>query len=144
LLNPEYNINPVAGNSLGYTHSLETKEKMSRMALGRKHTEEVKLSMSESPRRGGANNSFYGKTHTLDSLALMKANKNRINPPVPGLEVEITDLETEITTKYSSIRKAVESINSHVRTILRREKTQIEKGVNTPYRNRYIISIKRN
>jgi group I intron endonuclease len=143
LLNPEYNINPVAGNSLGYTHSLETKEKMRIMALGRKHTEEVKLSMSES--RRGANNPFYGKTHTLDSLALMKANnKNRINPPVPGLEVEITDLETGITTKYSSIRKAVESINSQVSTILRREKTQIEKGVNTPYRNRYIISIKRN
>ena len=35
------------------------------------------------------------------------------------------------------------SINSDIKTILRREKTQKEKGINTPYRNRYLILIKR-
>jgi hypothetical protein len=45
---------------------------------------------------------------------------------------------------YSSIRKAAESINSDIKTILRREKIQTEKGINTPYRNKFLICIKRN
>jgi hypothetical protein len=72
------------------------------------------------------------------------AFKNRINPPIVGLEVEITDLETKTTTVYTSIRKAAESINSDIKTILRRENLQIKKGINTPYKKRYIITIKRN
>jgi hypothetical protein len=62
---------------------------------------------------------------------------------ITRLEVEITDLETKITTVYKSIRNAAESINSDIKTLLRREKSQLEKGINTPYRKRYIIVIKR-
>jgi hypothetical protein len=68
---------------------------------------------------------------------------NRENLPVPGIEVEITDLQTKLTTTYDSIHKAANAIDSDIKTILRREKSQLEKGVNTPYRNRYIIVIKR-
>jgi len=73
-------------------------------------------------------------------------NKNRINLPISStrsLEVEITELETKITTVYFSIRKAAKAINYDIKTILRREKQQIEKGEITPYKNRYIIFIKR-
>lgn len=50
---PEYNLNPFAGNSKGYKHTQESIEKMRYLALGRKHTEEVKKSMSEN--RSGIN-----------------------------------------------------------------------------------------
>lgn len=109
-------------------------------ALGRKHTEKVRLAMSES--RKGKNNPFYGKTHSEKSLALLKAAAaNREKTPVPGIEVEITDLETKLTTAYESIRKAARAIDSDIKSIIRREKSQLEKGINTPYRNRYMIVI---
>jgi group I intron endonuclease len=41
-LKPEYNINPIAGSTKGYKHTIESIEKMREVALGRKHTEEVK------------------------------------------------------------------------------------------------------
>lgn len=114
-------------------------------ALGRKHTEKVRLAMSES--RKGKNNPFYGKTQSLrqeKSLALLKAAAaNREKTPVPGIEVEITDLETKLTTTYESIRKAAKAIGSDIKSISRREKSQLEKGINTPYRNRYMIVIRR-
>ena len=115
---------------------------MANIALGRKHSEETKQFMSES--RKGVNNPFYGKTHSEKSLALLRvAAKNRKKLPVPGIEVEITDLESNITTTYESIRKAASAINSDIKSLSRREKSQIKKGINTPYRDRYIIIFKR-
>jgi hypothetical protein len=67
----------------------------------------------------------------------------RKNLLVPSIEVEITDLQTKLTSTYASINKAANAIESDIKTILRREKSQLKKGVNTPYRNRYIIVIKR-
>jgi hypothetical protein len=117
-------------------------EKIRKAATGRKHTEEVKREMSES--RRGMNNSFYGKTHTEGALTLIKAAAaNRLEPGVPGIEVEVTDIETKVTSTYDSIRKAATALDSDIKTILRREKTQTAKGINTPYRGRYIINIKR-
>ena len=112
---------------------------MRKLSLGRTHTEEVKILMSEN--RKGINNPFYGKNHSAETIVkLKKIASTRENPPVEGLEVEITDLDTKTTFVYDSIRKAAISINSDIKTILRREKTQKEKGINTPYRKRYIIS----
>lgn len=143
LINPEYNTNPVAGSSKGYKHTDKTLEIMRKASLGRTHTEEVKHLMSEN--RKGENNPFFGKNHSADTIERFKEiASTRSYLPVEGLEVEITDLETKITTAYDSIRKAATSIDSDIKTILRREKTQNEKGINTPYRKRYIISIKRN
>jgi len=142
LLKPKYNINPTAGNTKGYKHTIETIEKMREVALGRKHTEEVKELMSKS--RTGKDNYFYGKKHSEKSLALIKdAAMRRIKHPVPGIEVEITNIETKETTVYESIRKAALAIGSDIKTILRREKLQIDKGINTPYKKKYMITIKR-
>ncbi len=88
-----------------------------------------------------------GKKHTKEAISLLKAayanrEKSPVQPPV-GIEVEITDLETKITTTYESIRKAAKAIGSDIKSISRREKSQLEKGINTPYRNRYMIVIRR-
>lgn len=70
LINPEYNINYTAGSSKGYRHSPESIEKMSKLATGRKHTDEVNNLMSKTLglRPWGINNSFYNKKHTLETL----------------------------------------------------------------------------
>ena len=100
LLQPEYNICKVAGVYAGY-----------------KHSEEIRREMSES--RMGKNNSFFGKTHSEEALALIRAAAlNREKPSVPGLEVEISDLQTKLTTTYDSVRKAADAINSDIKTIL--------------------------
>lgn len=142
LIHPEYNTNPNAGSTKGYKHTDEALEKMRNLSLGKTHTEEVKRLMSEN--RKGVNNPFFGKNHSAETLERFKEiASTRENSPVEGLEVEITDLETKTTFVYDSIRKAATSINSDIKTILRREKSQKEKGINTPYRKRYVISIKR-
>jgi hypothetical protein len=122
---------------------LESIEKMRDAAIGRKHTDEVKELMSIN--RQGENNPFFGKNHSLETINLLRQvaiNRDRL--PKPGIEVEITDINTKVTEVYSSIRKAAKAIDSDIRTILRREKIQNIKGINTPYRNKYIITIKRN
>jgi group I intron endonuclease len=142
LMKPEYNINPIAGSSKGYKHSYDSIEKMSILATGRKHTEEVRELMSKN--RRGLNNPFYNKKHSIKTLdKLRDIARNRNYTPVRGLEVEITDLETKITTTHSSIREAAKFLKSDIKTLLRREAIQLIKGINKPYRNKYIININR-
>jgi group I intron endonuclease len=114
---------------------------MSILATGRKHTDEVKDLMSQT--RRGINNPFYNKKHTFETLEKLKdIARNRDYTPVKGLEVEITDLETKITTTHSSIREAAKFLDS-IKTLLRREASQLIKGTKKPYRNRFIININR-
>lgn len=142
VINPSMNILQMAGSSLGYIHSEESKSLISTKLKGKVRSEEVKLQMSVS--RLGENNAFFGKNHSEESLELIRnARANRVRSPVPGIEVEITDLETNITTKYESIRLAAKAIDSDIKTILRREKSELKIGLIKPYRNRYNIVIKR-
>lgn len=125
LLEPDYNICKFSGVYAGY-----------------KHPDEIRREMSES--RRGINNAFFGKTHSEEAKSMISAaRRNRLSPPVAGILVDILDIETNITTTFNSIRSAAASIGSDIKTILRREKSQLAKGINTPYRGRYIISIKR-
>jgi len=63
-----YNFNPIAGSSLGY-----------------KHTEETRAKMSEA--KSGANHPLFGKTHSPESKASegrssnSKSGNNHPNPP---------------------------------------------------------------
>jgi len=111
-------------------------------ATGRKHANEVKDLMSKN--RRGRNNPFYNKKHSIETLdKLRNIASNRNYTPVKGLEVEITDLETKMTTIHSSIREAAKFLKSDIKTLLRREASQLSKGINKPYRTKYIINIKR-
>lgn len=78
---------------------------------------------------------------------------NRTKLSKPRIEVEITDLETKLTSRYESIRKAAIAINSDIRFLNRSlqrsllslerdtKKSQIDKGINAPYRGRVRYSI---
>lgn len=118
IINPEYNLSPLAGSSKGYKHTEESLDKMRNIALGRTHTEQVKDLMSIN--RRGENNPFFNKKHDLKTLERFKEiASNREHLPVPGLEVEITDLENNTTVVYDSIRKAAIAIDSDIKTLLR-------------------------
>lgn len=78
-LRPEYNILVIAGCTLGFKPTAETRTKMSEAALGRKHSLETRAKISES----------------------QKNNKNS-----PGFPLLVKDLETNITTEYTSIAEA--------------------------------------
>lgn len=61
-LNPEYNFSPIAGNTKGYKHTVESIEEIRKASIGRKHTKEIKQIMSNS--RKGENNPFYGNYYS--------------------------------------------------------------------------------
>jgi group I intron endonuclease len=116
---------------------------MKNLAKGRKHSKEVKEAMSIN--RKGDKNSFFNKNHSLKTLSLMRTIAlNRKKSSKPGFEVEIKNIENNTILVFSSIRKAAISMNSNIKTLLRREKLEKEKGIKTPYKNKYIITIKRN
>ena len=138
ILKPVYNLSPTAGSSKGYKHSAESVDKIRIATLGRTHTKEVKTCMSDN--RIKEKNPFYGKKHSASTIEKLKnIASSRGYLPVSGFEVEITNLETKVTTVYSTIRKAASAIDTDIKTILRREKSQNEKAIHTPYRKKNIL-----
>lgn len=138
LLKPDYNLNPLAGSSKGYKHTLESLEKMKNRVISSETKTKMSLSAKERLKREGIMGPFAGKHHAESSLALLSAAaRNRVIPPVPGIKVEVTDSETNITITYDSIRKAADALNSDIKTLLRREKN----GVTKLYRGKYKINI---
>lgn len=80
-LEPQYNVLKIAGSSLGFNHSEETKAKISKSLkgiyvneksalFGRLHNEETKVLMSL--KKAGVNNPLFGKTHSEDTKHLMR------------------------------------------------------------------------
>ena len=67
LLNPEYNVLKIAGSSLGYKHTEETRAKISSSKTGQKHTEETLAKMSSS--KTGTKHSE--ETRTKIALAML-------------------------------------------------------------------------
>ena len=75
MLQPEYNIAPVAGSPLGVTHTAETRAKMSEAHMGTTLSEETKNKISNAlmGNTNGVNGpGFIGK-HTAESKAKMSA-----------------------------------------------------------------------
>jgi group I intron endonuclease len=66
LLKPALNINPIAGSSLGYQHSEETKQLLFSLRKGKYLSEETKQLLSQL--FSGELNPFWGKIHNLDTL----------------------------------------------------------------------------
>lgn len=142
LLKPEYNILELAKSSRGYKHSLESKDKIRTAKLGKLHSAETKQKMSESSK--GINSTWFGKNLSAETKAKLSAIAlRRTYSHKPGIVVKVVDIKTNITTLYSSIRSVALALNSNHSTLLRRDALQIQQGIHTPYRKRYLITIQR-
>jgi group I intron endonuclease len=73
-LKPYYNVLLEAYRSTGYRHTLETKEKLRNLALGRLHLDSTKNLISIALK--GDNNPFYNRKHSLRSKELMSKEKS--------------------------------------------------------------------
>lgn len=95
--------------------------------------------MSEN--RKGELGSFHGHHHTPETKARFRVIAlNRKKLPRPGFLVKVTDLTVNETITYSSMREAARALNTHISTILRREK----KKITEPFRKQYDITVLRN
>jgi group I intron endonuclease len=118
LYKPEYNLNPLAGSRLGTTNSKETRLKMSKSALGRKHTEQSKNLLSLA--NIGINNPNYGKTHSKETkakISLARLGKNFISESTrakmseyTGTALRVLDLKTNDISLYTSITRAAKAM----------------------------------
>lgn len=98
-LKPQYNMLKIAGNSLNFKHSEETKAKISKALkgiyikeksalFGRTHTEETKNLMSL--KKAKENNPFFGKLHSEKTKELMKQSAlGRIHSDETKLKMSI-------------------------------------------------------
>lgn len=152
LLKPEYNILKVAGSTLGFKHSEETKAKMSisntgknNPLFGRKHSNETKLKIKIST--SGSRHHLFGKHHTDETKLKIKtgisrklSNKTYIMPKMTleaklklslssvGIKVMVYDKSNNIVNEFSSIRKVAKHFDVSSSTIDR------VLNKNTPYK----------
>ena len=92
---PEYNISKIAGNSLGYRHTDEAKDKMKSWHKGKKLSKEHRRKMSENTK--GENNPFYGKKHTEETRKKISGNHADVsgenNPKAKLDEFQVKDIK---------------------------------------------------
>jgi len=79
LFKPALNINPIAGSSLGFKHTAETRQLLSEIRKGKPLSEDTIKRISE--QLSGPLNPFYGKNHTVETLEKMSKSKiGKLNP----------------------------------------------------------------
>ena len=116
---PEYNILQIAGSSLGFVHTEETKAKISSSMLGVKKSEEHAKNISLSQK---------GKTLTEEHRKkLSEAAKNR-KTQGRNVKIIIDDIE------YNSLKEASEILNIKYNTVQKRLKNP--KFTNYNYSNK--------
>lgn len=136
LLQPEYNIQKVAGSSFGQKRTDETKLKISKYRSGRALSEETKEKIAAAR---------LGQKHSVESIAKMK---NRVLSAshlaklrdhlaklnnLQGTKIKIIDTVTNEITLWDSTYKAAEGIGVSQATIWRYLKSK------KVYKNRYVI-----
>lgn len=94
---PVLNINPVAGSSLGFKHTDESKELISEFRKGKKLSLDAKKKLSFL--FSGELNPFWSKTHSSDTLEKMSALKKGSNNPMFGKEKSKEFIENMLKDK---------------------------------------------
>jgi group I intron endonuclease len=75
-LSPDYNILRLAGSSLGFKHSKESLEKMSKVHLGKTLSAETKALISLAMSGENHSRGMLGKTHSAETLILFSRPKS--------------------------------------------------------------------
>jgi hypothetical protein len=113
IFEPYYNILKIAGSSLGYTHSQETKDKMSAAKKGENHP---------CLGRTGEKHPLFGKPRAEGSGR-------------PPQQISVIDNQTNQTTTYDSMWEAARALNIECSIITNYLKNNQRK----PYKKRYIF-----
>jgi group I intron endonuclease len=88
ILNPEYNIARIAGNTFGVKRSEETKAKMSQAQKGRTHTEETKKQISETKKGHEVSETTRTKIgETQKGRTLSEEHRQKVSEAMKGHEV---------------------------------------------------------
>lgn len=74
LLTPYYNMSSGGSNGGSFNHSKDTKDQLSKLALGRKHSDLTKSLISKA--NSGITNPFYGKAHDLETIKRISNSKS--------------------------------------------------------------------
>jgi group I intron endonuclease len=96
-----YNLSPSAKDNLGFKMPQSSKDLLSKINKGKKHTKESKLKMSQS--RTGKKNHMYGKRHTEET-------KEKVRQARKGMIASDETIE-----KMSKKRKGVPKSEAHKR-----------------------------
>nr|ATX62009.1 hypothetical protein [Tremella fuciformis] len=128
---PVYNILAVAGSSLGFNHTDESKLKISESMKGKERSNRVREAMSK--RQKGSANTFYAKSHTPEAKELIRARAlAREVSHKPGTPVTVLDTLTEVVTTYKSQREAAKALQCS-RVLLNKHNGKL-------LHNRYIVN----
>jgi|SRR5690349_2929303 group I intron endonuclease len=127
--NPKYNVLKVAGSTLGYKHTEETKAKFKNRKFAADHLEKLKAHLTELNRTE--------RQRLAARERMLKINEAK------GLKVEVTDLRTNETLIYNSLRKAAEALNTDYKSLRYNENKQKERGTIVPFKKYFIITINR-
>ena len=129
LLDPEYNLCPIAGSSLGRKVSDETRAKLMAAHVGRDYSgladHLVKLRLEN-----------LGRKHSeetkdkIRSTAQGRTFSDETRIKLGAVSVEVTDIETNETTFYVSVGNAATAIGSSRKTIMSRLSLNSLKPVN--------------
>ena len=127
LLQPLYNILPTAGSNFGYKHSEKTKAQIKSKMKTRVWTEEQKTKRLEHLKR--LNSSPEQLEH------LLKYSQAR------SKSVSVLDTINNETTIYASISESARALGCTAAAIRYALKKLQEKGVHSPIKKRYMVSI---
>lgn len=125
-LSPEYNIQKIAGSSLGQKrsektktlirkvklgriYSVETKTKISEALKGKTHSAETKAKMSLA--KSGEKNPNFGKARSVETKAKMSATR--------GTAIFVYSEDDLLVNNFPSARQAGQFFNTDSKTILR-------------------------
>jgi group I intron endonuclease len=120
---PEYNICQIAGNTLGYKHTSETKNKIKLAVLGKKHSESSKQKMKEvhklNPSKG-----MLGKKHSEESRQKIGIkHSNKIVSEKTKLKMRLAHLGKKLSQEH---RDAVNGAKIRRYANIREEKLKLD------------------
>jgi group I intron endonuclease len=118
LFNPEYNINPTAGNSLGFKHSSESKKKMSAAKNGKILSQNTKKKISTA---------MTGKIYS-------QSTKDKISQ-ANGSTIFVYSLGNHLLYTFPSLRLAAKYLNCSHPTIIK----YVRSG--EIFQDKYILSL---
>ena len=133
-LNPEYNILKLAGSSLGFKYSEETKAKMKVRSL--EQQEQLK-NLQLNPEYRAKNLEHLKRLHSSPEHL---EHLNRIHS-IQSHQVSVLDTLTDQVTVYPSISAAARAIGCVDGTIRSTLKVLKEKGVSRLIKKRFMVKI---